>query len=68
MTKPPRKPSCDDYEVGYRKPPSRTRFRKGTSGNPRAKQKGVRNLGSDVKRTLWLNYGDCYHLRVDIEL
>jgi hypothetical protein len=24
----------DDEEIGYRKPPKRTRFRKGTSGNP----------------------------------
>jgi hypothetical protein len=41
MTKPPRKPSCDDYEVGHGKPPSRTRFRKGTSGNPRGRHWGM---------------------------
>jgi hypothetical protein len=28
------KPPSDDYEVGYGKPPLRTRFRKGQSGNP----------------------------------
>src|ERR1700730_15118928 len=39
-------------ETGYKKPPQQSRFRPGRSGNPRGKQKGVRNLGSDVKRTL----------------
>jgi hypothetical protein len=29
-----RKPPQDAYEVGYRKPPVHTRFRKGQSGNP----------------------------------
>ena len=42
----------DDSEVGYRKPPRHTRFQPGQSGNPRGRQKGLRNLGSDVKRTL----------------
>jgi hypothetical protein len=44
--------SEDDSEVGYRKPPRHTRFQPGQSGNPRGRQKGLRNLGSDVKRTL----------------
>ncbi len=39
-------------ETGYKKPPQHSRFQPGRSGNPRGKQKGVRNLGSDVKRTL----------------
>jgi len=26
--------SDDDYEVGYRKPPKRSRLKKGQSGNP----------------------------------
>lgn len=34
----------DDYEVGYRKPPKVTRFRKGKSGNPKGRPKGSRNL------------------------
>ena len=40
------------FTVGYKKPPHHSRFQPGRSGNPRGKQKGVRNLGSDVKRTL----------------
>src|SRR5258708_12830724 len=39
-------------ETGYKKPPRHSRFQLGRSGNPHGKQKGVRNLGSDVKRTL----------------
>src|SRR6266446_3239689 len=39
-------------ETGYKKPPQHSRFQPGRSGNPHGKQKGVRNLGSDVKRTL----------------
>jgi Family of unknown function (DUF5681) len=33
------------YEVGYRKPPRHTRFRKGRSGNPRGRPRGSKNLG-----------------------
>jgi hypothetical protein len=44
--------SRDDIKVGYKRPPRHSRFQPGRSGNPRGKQKGVRNLGSDVKRTL----------------
>ena len=39
-------------KIGYKRPPRHSRFRAGQSGNPRGRQKGVRNLGSDVKRTL----------------
>jgi Family of unknown function (DUF5681) len=31
------------YEVGYRKPPTATRFRKGQSGEPRGRPKGAEN-------------------------
>ena len=44
--------SDDGFAVGYKKPPQHSRFQPGRSGNPRGKQKGVRNFGSDVKRTL----------------
>jgi len=44
--------SDDGFTVGYKKPPQHSRFQPGRSGNPHGKQKGVRNLGSDVKRTL----------------
>ena len=44
--------SEDDFKVGYKRPPRHSRFQPGKSGNPRGRQKAVRNLGSDVKRTL----------------
>jgi len=40
------------YAVGYRKPPMHSRFRPGQSGNPAGRRKGVRNLMTDVRRTL----------------
>ena len=40
------------YEIGYRKPPKHSRFRPGQSGNPAERRKGVRNLMTEVKRTL----------------
>jgi hypothetical protein len=33
-----------DYEVGYRKPPVHTRFKKGQSGNPRGRKKSSKNI------------------------
>jgi hypothetical protein len=44
--------SGGDKTVGYKRPPLRTRFQPGVSGNPRGRQKGVRNFAADVKRTL----------------
>jgi hypothetical protein len=38
----------DEYEVGYRNPPKATRWRKGQSGNRRGRQKGVRNLRTEL--------------------
>ncbi|MGE0409899.1 MAG: DUF5681 domain-containing protein [Amphiplicatus sp.] len=43
-----------DYEVGYGKPPRRTQFKKGQSGNPKGRPKGKRNLKTDVRETLQL--------------
>jgi hypothetical protein len=49
-------PSAGDrvnsYKVGYGKPPTGTQFKRGKSGNPAGRPKGVPNLMSDVKRTL----------------
>lgn len=35
-----------DYEVGYKKPPVHSRFKKGQSGNPRGRPSRFRNLAS----------------------
>ena len=44
--------SGDGDAVGYGKPPRHSQFRAGQSGNPMGRRKGVRNLETDVKRTL----------------
>ena len=41
-----------DYEVGFRKPPVRTRFRAGTSGNPRGRPKKSKNMKTIARETL----------------
>jgi hypothetical protein len=51
MSDDPSKPG-DDYKVGYRHPPLATRFRKGTSGNPRGRPKRARNLATVVASAL----------------
>ncbi|MEQ8750672.1 MAG: DUF5681 domain-containing protein [Amphiplicatus sp.] len=33
----------DEYEVGYAKPPTRTRFKPGVSGNPKGRPRGAKN-------------------------
>jgi hypothetical protein len=43
---------ADKYEVGYRKPPRHTRFRKGQSGNPKGRCKGSKNLKTDLQEEL----------------
>ena len=49
MTK--RNPADSTYEVGYKKPPRETRFKKGQSGNPKGRPKGSKNFGSQVAST-----------------
>lgn len=43
---------ASDDKIGYKRPPLRTRFQPGVSGNPRGRQKGVRDFAADLKRTL----------------
>jgi hypothetical protein len=37
------RPKAKSYCIGYGKPPKRTRFKRGTSGNPKGRRKGSRN-------------------------
>ena len=41
-----------DYDVGYRRPPKATRFKKGESGNPKGRPKGARGLEKVVLEEL----------------
>jgi hypothetical protein len=38
-----RGPQTANYDVGYAKPPERSRFKKGYSGNPRGRPRGAKN-------------------------
>jgi Family of unknown function (DUF5681) len=42
----------ENYRVGYRRPPKKTQFKKGQSGNPRGRPKGSHNLATDLKEEL----------------
>ena len=41
-----------DYEVGYRKPPAKTRFKPGVSGNPHGRPKGASNFSTILDQEL----------------
>ncbi len=41
MSRLQKTPTSGEYEVGYRKPPSHSRFRKGVSGNPGGRPRGT---------------------------
>lgn len=40
------------YDVGYGKPPKKSRFQKGQSGNPRGRPKGSLNVAAALEREL----------------
>src|ERR687890_2610739 len=42
----------EDKDVSYGRPPRRTRFRPGQSGNPRGRPKGARSTGTIVTSVL----------------
>ncbi len=42
----------NDYPVGYRKPPVKSRFAKGVSGNPAGRPRGSRQMRKSLKAVL----------------
>jgi hypothetical protein len=52
MTGQPITTKTPSSEVGYKRPPVKSQFRKGQSGNPRGRRKGQRNLAPVLREVL----------------
>ncbi len=46
-------PPEGDYEVGYGRPPKRSRFKPGQSGNPKGRPRGRKNIHTILEETLF---------------
>jgi Family of unknown function (DUF5681) len=42
-----------DYQIGYKKPPAATRFKKGNRANPHGRPRGSKNLATLLERALY---------------
>lgn len=49
---PPLPPGESAYDVGYGKPPTKSRFKPGQSGNPRGRPRRAKGLNTIVRETL----------------